>query len=292
MSQLVKAVVPSRARGWLSQGLGWAAGYVVREVDLPQTKTPAALHAALGLGFPGSPFDADADSLDVIRIPASGQLVLDPVGASETVPPFVDHSPLSGTGFVESAESMIPYWWLAPSALPAGSTIWRIHADGREEMIAAYAHVAMGWIAAIPGTALPSVGLRSPDMVGIWAESGGERMLADVLPDGRLILCSAEEREGMQRSERGVWWRTAERAEVDHVYGVRVLATWQGRPVQLVGAERGESGDLFHVVYLGHDALDAESLGLTKSDAGVYEGVVPPSQVRDIGEERRELPLG
>lgn len=289
MTELILAVTPSRGRAWLSQGLGWVAGYVVRRDDVASAKTPSALFAELGLGFPGSPFTADAPYIDTLRIPAASYLALESPGTGDVIPPFRDHPPLSGTGFVESASAMVPYWWLAPSALPAGTSLWRAHADGREEILAGYAHVAVGWVSVRPDFGLPTVPLRSPELVGIWAEADGERLLADVLPDGTIILCSPEQREGMQQSSRGVWWAATSRDRVDRIYAVRVVGRWQNRRVQLVGLERGESGDRAHIVFLGHDAIDAESLGLTKSDAGVYEGVVSASEISGLGEEQTEI---
>lgn len=289
MTELILAVTPSRGRAWLSQGLGWVAGYVVRRDDVASAKTPSALFAELGLGFPGSPFTADAPYIDTLRIPAASYLALESPGTGDVIPPFRDHPPLSGTGFVESASAMVPYWWLAPSALPAGTSLWRTHADGREEILAGYAHVAVGWVSVRPDFGLPTVPLRSPELVGIWAEADGERLLADVLPDGTIILCSPEQREGMQQSSRGVWWAATSRDRVDRIYAVRVVGRWQNRRVQLVGLERGESGDRAHIVFLGHDAIDAESLGLTESDAGVYEGVVSASEISGLGEEQTEI---
>ncbi|WP_144876505.1 hypothetical protein [Microbacterium sp. 1.5R] len=289
MTELIKAVTPARGRAWLSQGLGWVAGYVVRRDDVRAATTPSALFAELGLGFPDSPFAADAPHLDTLRIPASPYLALAAPGTKDVVPPFRDHPPTSGTGFVESASAMVPYWWLAPSAIPAGTSLWRTHADGREEILAGYANVAEGWVSVRPDFALPSVPVRSPELVGVWAEVDGERMLADVLPDGSAVLCAPEEREGMRQSARGVWWRAAALSDVDRLYAVRVVGRWRSRRVQLVGVEQGESGGRAHIVFLGHDAIDAESLGLTKSDAGIYEGVVPLTDVTSLGEEQTDF---
>lgn len=289
MTELIKAVTPARGRAWLSQGLGWVSGYVVRRDDVLAATTPSALFAELGLGFPESPFTPDAPHIDTLRIPAASYLALQSPGTRDVVPPFRDHPPTSGTGFVESASAMVPYWWLAPSALPAGTSLWRTHADGREEILAGYANVAEGWVSMRPDFGLPAVPVRSPELVGVWAEVAGERMLADVLPDGQVIVCSPQQREDMQQSARGVWWRHAVAEEVERIFAVRVVGRWRNRRVQLVGAERGESGDRAHIVFLGHDAIDAESLGLTKSDAGVYEGVVAAAEVADLNEDQTEV---
>lgn len=289
MTELIKAVTPARGRAWLSRGIGWVAGYMVRRDDVLAAATPSALFAELGLGFPGSPFTPDAPYIDTLRIPAASYLALQSPGTRDVVPPFRDHSPTSGTGFIESASAMVPYWWLAPSALPAGTSLWRTHADGSEEILAGYANVAEGWVSVRPDFGLPAVAVRSPELVGVWAEVEGERMLADVLPDGQVIVCSPQQREGMQQSARGVWWRRAVSAEVERLFAVRVVGRWQNRRVQFVGAERGESGDRAHIVFLGHDAIDAESLGLEKTDAGVYEGVVAAAEVTGLNEEQTEF---
>ncbi|PWD51137.1 hypothetical protein C8046_11265 [Serinibacter arcticus] len=289
MTVLLKAVTPARGTAWLSQGLGWISGYVVRGGDVAAARTPSALHAELGLGYPGSPHPAGAAHLDTLRLPGATHLAVAAPGTSDVVPPFRDHSPMSGHGFVESAANVVPYWWIAPSALPAGTELWRTHADGRDKLLARYPHVAAGWESAQPGVTYPRVPPRHPELVGIWAEIAGERLLADVLPDGTVIVCSPVPRDGMEQSARGIWWRRAELGELDDLSVVRVLGTWRGRPVQLVGLERGPSGDRAHVVDLGHDALEAEALGLTKTDAGVYEAVVPVAELAGLSEERRSV---
>ena len=96
---------------------------------------------------------------------------------------------------------------------------------------------------------------------------------------------------GCNSLARGVWWREATAAEVDRVYAVRVLGTWRGCPVQLVGAQKSGPKDVTHIVYLGHDAPEAEGLGLVKSDAGVYEVVVPAAEVEDLREEQSYFEL-
>lgn len=292
MTELIKAVLPAPGNGWLSGGTGWFAGYVVRRADVAEAKNPAALHAELGLGFPGSPLRSDAPHVDVLRIPTTAYTDILAPGTSDVEPVFHDHPPMSGTGFVESATGFVPYWWAAPAALPAGTTMWRHHQDGSEELLAAYPHVAEGWMSARPGFALTPVPVRSPELIGLWAEVGGEKLLADVLPDGTVIVCSPHERDGMQRSARGFWWRVEPSGAVERLYAVRVLADWRDRPVQVVGLENSESGNVARIVYLGHDAFDAESLGMAKTDAGVYESVVPAADVHNLREAQTEIPLG
>ena len=71
-----------------------------------------------------------------------------------------------------------------------------------------------------------------------------------------------------------------------------VQAVWESRPV---GTFRGEQcmvlddlGDRLHIGYLGHDGYKAAELGFWQVDRGVFELVVPRSEVSEILEERTE----
>ncbi|MDN4480282.1 hypothetical protein [Demequina muriae] len=254
--------------------------------------TVADLHSELGLAFPGSPFNAEAPSVDILRIPITGAMQLSSPGGDKPsdLPPFADHSPLSGTGFVESASGFVPYWWMSPSPIPAGTTLWRVNADGSEEQLATYGHVALGWVGPTQQQQLRPTPVRFPEIVGTWATIRGERMLADILPDGSVVICSPTERSDMRASPRGLWWTTVARDQVDSLDVVRLHGTWRGRRVQVVGMEGAEGGPVAQMVYVGQDVHDAESLRLAKTDAGVYEAVVPVSELADLAETHTALP--
>jgi hypothetical protein len=73
-----------------------------------------------------------------------------------------------------------------------------------------------------------------------------------------------------------------------------VQAVWESRPV---GSFRGERcmvlddlGDQLHIGYLGHDGFKAKQLGYWQVDRGVFELVVPRTEVTDILEERVDYP--
>ncbi len=289
MTFLVSAVTGARARSLIEAGLPWLGGYVVRGQDLASGLTVAALHEELGLSFPGSPFDPAAPSLDILRLPVTGTVQLASPGSD--APAFVDHSPLSGTGFVESASGFVPYWWMAPSPIPAGTTLWRVYADGREEALATYAHIALGWVGPSPQQQLRPTPVRFPEMIGTWATIAGNRFLADTLPDGSIIVCSPVEQEGMLLSPRGIWWKSVASPTLDSMDVVRVTATLDGRPVQIVGMEAGDGGPNAHIVYTGHNAHDAESMNLAKTAAGVYEAIVPLSSLSNAAETRTDVAL-
>lgn len=292
MSQLTKAVTAGREDAWLIRGLSWVAGYVVRLDDLTSPPTPESLFSELGLGFPSSPFAAGEAFCDVINLPPSPDLMLVSPAEGDGVAAMTDHAPFaSGSGFVDSAAGFVPVWWAAPSRIPAGASVWRISADQEPRMIAGYASVAEGWVAG-PGVTLPDTPVFNAHLLGMRAMWRGSEHLIDLLPDGRVIVCSAEEIEGGEKSARDVWWTQVSRDELTEVVVLRVLATWREVPVQVVALEETPDGVTAQIVYVGRDMLEAEAAGMTKTDAGVYESAVPADDLIDLREERRAVDLG
>lgn len=289
MTELVKAVTPARGQNLIVRGDAWVAGYVVRAADVETAQTPTALFDELGLGYAGSPFQSDADQLDVLRIPVRADFELATPGAKETDPAFVDESPLSGTGFVESARGMVPYWWLAPAGLPAGTSLWRYTPGAEPVMLAGYVHLGIGWVSTRPDYVLPVTPVRLPQLAGVYAQVQGETFAADVLPDGTVVVVSADERTGMQSSPTGIWWRELAAGEVEQAYSMRLRGEWNGAPVQVVNVEPTGSSDVAHVVYLGHDAHAATELGFAKTEIGVYEQAVDYRELSNLAESRIAL---
>jgi hypothetical protein len=71
-----------------------------------------------------------------------------------------------------------------------------------------------------------------------------------------------------------------------------VQAVWESRPVGMFRGEQcmvlDDLGDRLHVGYLGHDGYKAAELGYWQVDRGVFELVVPRTEVSEILEERTE----
>lgn len=298
MTELVAALSGPREKAIIFDGLAWVAGYVVGGADIPDGATVPDLHARLGLGFPGSPFAPDAEFLDLIRLPATPFLnALVPLGgpsreiAEASGGSFIDHAPFRGDGFVGGVDAFVAQWWIDPTRLPAGATLWRHFADGRRVIIAGYANIAVDWVALAEGVEIPATPLRNPEVLGVFAEIAGEKFLADLLPTGSVIVCSPMQQPGMEQSARGIWWREVQRSAVDRLYGVRVVASWNRLPMQIVGFDAGPEGPVAHAVFIGHDALAAEAAGLAKTGAGLYEAVVPASELVDLRELQTETAL-
>jgi hypothetical protein len=74
-----------------------------------------------------------------------------------------------------------------------------------------------------------------------------------------------------------------------------VEALWESRPV---GSYHGDPclvlddlGDRLHIAYLGMDSTRASQLGYWQVDRGVFEVVIPRTEVVDLAEERHEFSL-
>jgi hypothetical protein len=279
---LQMAVLPGREQSW-ADGDDLLCGFVVRAADVSWATSPAELFAAHALGFPGSPFSPQSTAIDVLRFAATPftRLVSATGGTTAEGEPFgegfVEPLPFTGTGFVATGgDHVVPLWWLEPSRVPAGAELWRIHADGADELIATYANVASGWQPAGAARFGPS------DLVGVFAEWNGHPVFADILPNGRAVVASSTEVDGLRRTERGLWGGAIDPSEVAALHALRVTASWRGLPFQLVRRWSAGEALLGRLVYLGRDARAAESAGLQKMDAGVYEATAPISELVDL----------
>lgn len=235
------AVMPAKEHAWLTRGLEMIVGFAVRADDIEWATSSAALVEALGLGFPGSPIAADAPFVDLLRFVPNGLLTLvDAVGgttverAAQLGGSFVQPPPFTGTGFV-ATDHVVPLWWVEPARVPAGAQLWRIYADGARSMLAVYPHVGIGW-QIVPGLDIGDRHAFPPShMLGIFTTYRGERLFADLLVDGGVIVASPEPLPGLtERSERGLWWTVVEASTGGEPVGYRVRAHWRGLPFDVV----------------------------------------------------------
>ncbi|MBD3942203.1 hypothetical protein IF188_10900 [Microbacterium sp. NEAU-LLC] len=275
-----KIVLPARERSWAQFDDDLLVGFVVRAADVAWARTAGELFDAMGVGFPGSPLRRDAPFIDVLRFPATPYLRLVPAVGRELDPVngFVDRPPFTGTGFAATPATTdpVPLWWLDPCRVPAGSELWRVHADGREEVLAHYDHVASGWLPR------PAGRIGSSDVVGVFATWNGQQVLADALPNGRVVVASESPWDALRQTERGVWAGVVEPSDVADLHALVVTGTWRGLAFQIV--RRYLEGDTMtaRAVYLGRDADEAERAGLEKTDAGVYELSAPFADFEDV----------
>ncbi|WP_395245805.1 hypothetical protein ACGGZK_08355 [Agromyces sp. MMS24-K17] len=179
--------------------------------------------------------------------------------------PFLDRAPFTGTGFAP-AGTAVPVWWLAPTRVPAGARLVRF-ADGLPpQRLADYVDVATGWVVA-GGDGRRRPAQPSP-LVGGYATIAGEHRLADVVGDRVAVWEPAT-------GER----REVALADVDGIFELEVLGSWNGLDVRLVARWEHDGVPMSRIAYLGHDSDLAEGLGLVKIEAGVYEASVPDAQI-------------
>ena len=140
-----KAIAPSQVDYYLDRGYDRVSGFVHR-VDRggPPAHAGRSCYAALGLGYPGSPFSADADEVYVLRWSAyRPSLYRIPYGGqNETAMRamegwVIERAPFRGNGFAPGESSDVVAEFKVDSArLPHGAQLWRLGADGTEELVA------------------------------------------------------------------------------------------------------------------------------------------------------------
>jgi hypothetical protein len=139
-----KAIAPSQVPFYLDRGYDRVSGFVHRVSEVAHLNTPAKLHAALGLGYPGSPFSRTADEVYVLRWPAyRPSLYRIPYGGQNEAAMramqgwVIERAPFRGNGFAPGESSDVVAEFKVDSVrLPHGAELWRIGADGTEQMIA------------------------------------------------------------------------------------------------------------------------------------------------------------
>lgn len=291
MTVLQRVPTPARVRTYLALGEDQVGGYVLDAADITWAATPAALFELHGLGFPGSPFRPDAPYLDVLRFPVSPftQVVAATGGqtreaAAQMGGGFVDHAPFTGTGFASARDQLVPLWWLDAARLPAGAELWRVAADGSEQLRAAYSDVGAGW-SVVAGAGEDRQAAASPsDVLGVFGTWRGERCLADPMPDGSVTVASWGEipGAGMRLTDRGLWAQRVPAHEVTELHELRITCRWRGAPFLLTRRWRQADALVGRLLYLGRDSYAAEALGLEKTDAAVYEATVPIDDLSDV----------
>lgn len=259
------------------------SGFVLNAVDVAAVKDPTLLFQAHGLGFAGSPWREDASYLDVLRFTAPPNVYIN----TPTAPDFVDRAPFNGTGFAAWDGGSAPLYFLDEVRLPPGTEMWRIHQDAPEELVAVYGDVASGWTA-MPGNGFGAPQQNTPASVIGWAAIwNGYRLSADLVDGSSSVVLAASseppaDATGFEKTPRGAWRKKVAISEVTDVFELFGRVTYQGATFRLVDVGQDGGRRLFRLFYIGHDADQAEAMGLTKSDAGVYWTVVDESTVENV----------
>jgi hypothetical protein len=148
-----KTIAPSQVSYYLERGYDRVSGFVNRASELAHLRTPAALYAALGLGYPGSPFTPEAEEVYVLRWPAYRPMLYRVPFGGQTEEAMramegwvVERAPFRGNGFAPGEGSdLIAEFKVDSARLPHGAELWRIGADGTERLVAMLDSDATAW---------------------------------------------------------------------------------------------------------------------------------------------------
>ncbi|MEE6261249.1 SseB family protein [Plantactinospora sonchi] len=143
-TMMQKAIAPSQLAYYLDRGYDRVSGFVQRANEVAHLRTPTKLYAALGLGYPNSPFSRDADEVYVLRWPAHRpSLYRIPYGGQNEAAMramegwVIERPPFRGNGFAPGESSDVVAEFKVDSVrLPHGAQLWRIGADGSERLVA------------------------------------------------------------------------------------------------------------------------------------------------------------
>ncbi|WP_281891547.1 SseB family protein [Phytohabitans aurantiacus] len=152
-TMMQKTISPAQVDYYLDRGYDRVSGFVHRAGEVAHLTTPAVLHAALGLGYAGSPFKPDADETYVLRWPAHRpSLYRIPYGGQNEAAMramegwVIERPPFRGNGFAPSdSGDVIAEFKVDSARLPHGAQLWRIGADGNEKLIALLDSDAPTW---------------------------------------------------------------------------------------------------------------------------------------------------
>ena len=153
LTVMQKAVPADQIDYYLERGYDRIAGFVHRSGEVEHLRSPGELFAALGLLYDGSPYQGDAKEAFVLRWPAHRpSLYRIPYGGqSEQALRAMDgwvieRPPFRGNGFAPGeGKDVIAEFKVDSVRLPHGAQLWRMDADGAEQMIAVFDCDAPVW---------------------------------------------------------------------------------------------------------------------------------------------------
>ena len=269
---LQKALLPWQARDVLVQGSSALGGVVTLAGEAAGLRTAPELAAAYRWG-PERVADA-VEHVDVVRF------VMDPM-MSLTAPRDVGPVPWPhySTGFLAS-EHLVRAWMLDRTRYPEGAECWRVHADGRQELVSVYDGSARGWRGA-QAYAPPN------HLVGPRARWNGTEYAADVLESGaiELIAVGPDAPDGFTSARPMIWPRQVPAAGCDVVQSPVLQGTWRGTPVRVID----KAGEQVRLLLQEPTAADVERTGAAEVEPGIFEVEAPVSELADLNAYVRQL---
>lgn len=192
---------------------------------------------------------------------------------------FLQPVPFDGRGMVRlPADPIATHLYVEPTMLRAGAFLLKHTPKGGYTEMAAYFGPRLGW--GVPDGSpvqggIPRIGpnpLFGPHLQ-VKGETGLRPADLDVGEDGSLQGAYV-----LERQDDDVKGTQISLEDVSEAGFLRARTTWNGLPVLLVGKVTGETAG-FRALCLSHDAYDAQAAGFRMVEAGVYEAVIPASQI-------------
>ena len=260
---LQKLIHPGMSGQIFERGYEQVGGYVINVTSANELPTPAALLAAHGIGGDWGTF------VDVVRfhVPTCATLANPDPAAERPWPTYRN-------GFLTPVDdSIVPVWMLSTTRYPPGAEMWRIHDDGRQEMVLWYAGAARGWVGAR--------GWRPTSRYfGTRATWQAAEYAADVIyaadgapVDVELTAFAEPAGDGWGQRRAQTWSRTVPIAECE-VFEIFFTATIDGVAVRVLAL----GGPTVHVQLVGDDPEAAERIGASMIDPGVFENPHVPGE--------------
>ncbi|WP_156138803.1 hypothetical protein [Microbacterium mangrovi] len=272
MTALQKLLFPATTAAYLRQGSSLLAGPVVRIADAIGWRTPVEVLSAYGLDAAG------VESVDVLRFENTPLTRL-------SVPQAGDATSVAGydLGFLRGpGAGVVPVWDVAPTTVPRDSELWRIHADGKQELISAYAGPAFGWRGTgvfVPPTMIP----------GPRAQWHGAEYAASWTDPGHLEIVTLAETapDGFEQTRPNVFRRVVEAAECSRIFEVSFTSVWRGAiRCTMLQSNQEQAAVLLHC-----DAQTAADAGAVALEPGVFWHLVPQAELTEVSGTTSELPV-
>lgn len=268
---------------WLSQAVGdrghpYVGGPVVRMVDVGHLQTARALVDAFDLRSSAA-FVDDPPFVDVLRFEVEPMMNLDTPAMTTRPWPTYPMGFLTGPG-----AGMTPVWVLERTRVPRGTEMWRIHADGRQEMVTRFDGMAHGWRGA-RGYTPPT------HMVGPRATVDGVEYPAELLDPGpsevQLVHLGEDLPRGFETARPRVAVRTVPIREVSELRAVQLSASWLDMTVRVLHP----GADDALVAVEQPTVAQVERSRFDEVEPGYYEGLAPKAELSSTGGVGTEIPL-
>jgi hypothetical protein len=246
---LQKLLHPGMAKLVLESGYDQVGGFVTDASAAAALRTPSQVNAAYGYA------DENAPWVDVARFSVP------PCAKLSQPAPTERPWPTYPQGFLRPVDqSIVPVWRLSTTRYSPGAEVWRIHRDGRQELMSTYGGAARGWSGAREWRpASRYFGTRA-----LWNDI---EYAADVTGDAvELTSFTEPDGDGWTQQRPATWSRTVALADCE-VYELHFTASLHAVPVRVLEVI---SADV-RVQLVEDDPAVANQLNANMIDIGVFE---------------------